>query len=187
MSLVLGYADISKCIIVSDGRFCNPDNEILSEAYDKTKRINGNVIIGFAGNAQLCEMIIDHAAPDNFPKSASVKEVAGTLEASLRLLCDRFPGHLAQFVVAGKSQFGKAQLRAFGTEYSMLVRNPTTNAPEFVELSQTGVDARAIFQRFYSSIYNTGDIEAIMKKTIREVAISDQSVNTTFFTQTVLL
>lgn len=47
MSLILGYANKDNAIIMSDGRAGGAVS--LSETYNKTRKINDNIIIGFAG------------------------------------------------------------------------------------------------------------------------------------------
>lgn len=58
MSLILGYANKDNAIIMSDGRA--GENGSLSEFYNKTRKINGNIIIGFAGFAEPIEHFLNH-------------------------------------------------------------------------------------------------------------------------------
>lgn len=56
MSLILGYANKDNAIIMSDGRA--GENGSLSEFYNKTRKINDNIIIGFAGFAEPIEFFL---------------------------------------------------------------------------------------------------------------------------------
>lgn len=58
MSLILGYANKDNAIIMSDGRA--GENGSLSEFYNKTRKINDNIIIGFAGFAEPIEHFLNH-------------------------------------------------------------------------------------------------------------------------------
>lgn len=58
MSLILGYANKDNAIIMSDGRA--GEHGSLSEHYNKTRKINDNIIIGFAGFAEPIESFLNH-------------------------------------------------------------------------------------------------------------------------------
>lgn len=53
MSLVLGIAFTDKALIISDGRVLNANTGIVvNEKFDKTRKINDNVILGFSGETK---------------------------------------------------------------------------------------------------------------------------------------
>lgn len=56
MSLVLGYADKRNAIIMSDGRA--GENGVYSERYDKTLKINDNIIMGYVGIMENINMFL---------------------------------------------------------------------------------------------------------------------------------
>lgn len=58
MSLILGYANRGHAIIVSDGRAGANGN--YSEHYNKTRKINENIILGFAGYLEPIEHFLKH-------------------------------------------------------------------------------------------------------------------------------
>lgn len=57
MSVVLSYADENMAIIAGDGRVVDTNNNIVSENYEKVKKINEHVIIGYVGEVTPCECI----------------------------------------------------------------------------------------------------------------------------------
>jgi len=57
MSVVLAYANEDTAIIAGDGRVIDANNNIYSEQYEKVKKINDRVIIGYAGEVTPCECI----------------------------------------------------------------------------------------------------------------------------------
>ena len=59
MSLILGYATSINAIIMSDGRA--GENGAYSEYYDKTLKINDNIIMGFAGIMENIDMFLSCA------------------------------------------------------------------------------------------------------------------------------
>ena len=58
MSLILGYANKDNAIIMSDGRA--GENGSLSEFYNKTRKINSNIILGSAGIVGGIEPFVNH-------------------------------------------------------------------------------------------------------------------------------
>lgn len=58
MSFVIGFATPDFAIIASDGRSTYQDGSVASEYYNKTKQINKNVIVGFAGETALRESVL---------------------------------------------------------------------------------------------------------------------------------
>ncbi len=59
MSLVLGYATPANAIIMSDGRAVRVEKDSLySEHYDKTLKVNDNIIMGFAGIMESIDMFL---------------------------------------------------------------------------------------------------------------------------------
>lgn len=59
MSLIIGYANKENAIIMSDGRAGK--NGSLSESYNKTMKINDNIILGFAGFKEPIDLFLNHA------------------------------------------------------------------------------------------------------------------------------
>lgn len=58
MSLILGYANKDNAIIMSDGRA--GEYGCVSEHYNKTMKINDNIILGLAGFAEPIQYFLNH-------------------------------------------------------------------------------------------------------------------------------
>ena len=61
MSLVLGYASKDSAIIMSDGRA--GENGCYSEYYNKTLKVNDNIILGAAGVMEGIKIFLSQALP----------------------------------------------------------------------------------------------------------------------------
>lgn len=117
MSVVLGFAT-SKCgIIASDGWFKDDNGKIIDENFDKTIKLNDNVIAGFAGYSKPCvQMIIEL---QNLHPLADMP-----LEQILEIMSCRLPqiagDKLASFLLIGKNMHKKIQLSGIGTRTNYL-------------------------------------------------------------------
>lgn len=86
MSFIICCATSEYGAIASVGRVVNFDTEeIICDNYPKIRKINDNLIIGFAGGKEIGEKSIEYAIKKNCPKNISVENLSETLRAILQL------------------------------------------------------------------------------------------------------
>ena len=117
MSAILAVCGDSFCAMVSDGRFVeepitNDTPKILSEDLPKVRKLNRNVLVGFAGDTLAAVQIIN--AVDEY----NVQYL--TLEKVVKILCEKGPTVTAQpvgvrLLVGGRNRKGQFVLTTFGT------------------------------------------------------------------------
>lgn len=196
MSFVIGFATPSAALIVSDGRCQGKNNTIITEYYNKTKRINDKVIIGFAGETALCE-----AAINALYTPAPVNAVATNLSANWTVngvsicLCSFLKslqlGHnrKCSFIVAGSNSNHQIELDTFGIISDLAIKSyiPTTTDVQYATLSPDGVDGDKIVENHLTGNYGYSSIEDALKGAIADVAKINHSVNTNYYSQVILL
>lgn len=144
MSVILGFATPKFGIIASDGRFKDTNGNIVDENFDKTVKLNKNVIAGFAGYSKPCiQMIIElqklHPIAD-----MALEQILEILSCRLPQIADDKP---ASFLLIGKNMHGKIQLCGIGTHTNFLpIENiPDTNSYSYMTIDPPGVDANTVF------------------------------------------
>lgn len=196
LSFVIGFVSTTMAAIASDGRCCYTDGTIKTEFYNKTRKINRNVIIGYSGSTESCEKVLDALQPAleqaqmESNREAYVNEVATCIHRVIPLF--NFPkGKNVQFIVSGISDEGTMQLYSFGnTNQTNLVPLTATNDKiQTAVLCPLGKDEIG-YQIFKNHLINDLDdehpfIEDVFKASIEEMADLDSTVNKNFFSQTV--
>ncbi len=60
MSLILGIVFTNRAIVISDGRVKNASTGlVIDEKFDKTRKINDNVILGFSGDREFSIWLLE--------------------------------------------------------------------------------------------------------------------------------
>lgn len=196
LSFVMGYVSTKMAAIASDGRCCYTDGTIKTEFYNKTRKINRNVILGYSGSTESCEKVLDALQPAleqvqmESDREAYVNEVATCIHRAIPLF--NFPkGKNVQFIVSGISDEGTMQLYSFGnTNQTNLVPLTATNDKiQTAVLCPPGEGKGEIGKKIFNKHLINGlksqnaFIEDIFKASISEMADLDQSVNENCFFQ----
>jgi hypothetical protein len=186
MSLVLGYASTKECIIMSDGLIVSDGEQAVLQAdYNKTFQVNPNVIIGYAGTKDFCQLVIVNAYKQ-IHETTPVDQAASIIFHSLMIAKTLTPGRKANFIVAGSTTTETTKMITFGTEIKQQEYVPTHGSPRIVSLNPKGVNGNAIFIKHYEHAQGQNVTEC-MEKTIKEAAGINDTVNCRIFTQTITL
>ena len=177
MSLILGYANKDNAIIMSDGRA--GENGSLSEFYNKTRKINDNIIIGFAGFAEPIEHFLNHV----------IKEMGTAINQyymddfweimTFHMNNKETQSHLkSTFIIIGRTSNNEMYTSTIGnsTNY-ILEKHLVTSAPRICSIGGT-IDGKIINDIYTKNItqYHV-PIKECMQTTFCEVAKLDCSVN----------
>lgn len=179
MSLVLGYTDGKTAIISSDGRA--GINGCVSEEYDKTRRINKNIILGFVGLKERSEHFIkctylemgddvDDYYIDDFMK---IVEYGMNLEATQEKL-------QSTFIIIGKTQNDEIKFAIVGQDTNYKIKYLSTDQTKVAFIGGT-IPLPQIKEICERNFEKDTKIMNMMVNTIREVSALDDSVNTNCF------
>ena len=127
MSVVLSFANKEIAIIASDGRAVDNDNNIVFENFDKTRKVNDHVLIGFAGDANVCKNISDLITnPENkdFVATLFVEDIIGFIEECFK----KAPPNIeCGFIVSGIGKNGKICVGNVSTYQTKEITYPDGN------------------------------------------------------------
>ena len=183
MSLILGYADDRIGIIMSDGRAGGTYRP--SENYNKTLKLNDYIILGFCGEANYIEPFLDET-----------KRVAGEDIITCRI-DDLFTlwkyqvdnntlpsAPLFTILGIGKDNNEKICAFKFAKAYDFELEYEEVKSPM---LLLAGGQNEIMYYDMYKRniIANREKVELGMRKTIEEVSLIDEWVNSNIFVQTV--
>lgn len=189
MSFVLGLALPNKIIIKSDGRVISGDStSILTENYNKTRRISNKLIAGFSGNRSLCELIFN-----TFLESFRIQSISDDADIAIRSLRDiamqiskKHPNVPCSFLIGGFNSLGVTTLNSFEllkpndiTYNQVTIDSIAITALEPPELKGQGT---SIYKK---SLALSGNFIDAMDITITEAASKSFSVNTVIFEQVI--
>ncbi len=182
MSFVVGFATRNYGIIASDGRAVK-DGKILTEHYDKTRKV-GKAIVGFTGEALLGEeaLINSHLATD-----APVSDVSRSLCEYLlnqNLSHDR----TCNFVVIGPNENNQMELHSFGTGSGLHVDARIADEENLQYATLASAAVKNSSQLFVQQLSKPRkNIKSALIDTIHCVANLDDSVNENVFLQEISL
>lgn len=182
MSLILGYADSQTAIIMSDGRA--GENGSVSEYCNKTRKINGNIVIGFAGYLEDSTYFIEciHSELGDKIKNCYIDEFLEIAEQGMNVyaISRNFKSSL---LIIGKTNNGEMKTCICGrvTNYCMQIHTLSSSEGRILSIGGT-IDAE-IIKKIYTDNFSdkTTTIPCRMVKTIKEVAKLDKSVNEHYF------
>lgn len=181
MSLVLGYATPANAIIMSDGRA--GENGSYSEYYDKTMKVNDNIIMGFAGIMENIDMFLS-CALKNMEKDRKYYLIDDFLEmVDFMMQDEETKSNLkSDFLIIGKNIKGKMFTCTVGMSTGYMIKKNAATSPRCLYIGGT-VEGNAIDEIFLRNMRTGGiDIKSRMENTIREAAKVDKSINcNTFF------
>lgn len=180
MSVVIGVISKNNGWIISDGRVIK-DGEIIDEDFRKWVQYNRNYYIGFTGNKEDCELVINvinELAPKNFKGIFDAAYwVVNEMKQSKRV-CN------VNLLICGKEN-GKAMAVAFNQEQiNKLVYCPAMvdddGCKTFV-LAPTAQLSKKLTAKVQESIINNEDMRRILFECVDFAAENDNSINTKKF------
>lgn len=180
MSLILGYANKDNAIIMSDGRAGG--TVCPSEEYDKTRKINNNIILGFSGYQESSEHFLSciHMKLGERIKYCYIEEFLEVVEYGMSLDSTKEYLH-SSFIIIGRTKNKHIMTTIVGnnTQYKM-DKHIVTNV-RHLAIGGT-IDGEKIFEIYEKNLSNHGmSIQSCMIKTIHGVSLLDSSVNTNTF------
>lgn len=196
LSFVIGYVSTKMAAIASDGRCCYTDGTIKTEFYNKTRKINNNVIIGYSGSTKACEKILSQLQlaleqiQKNGMREPYVNEVAACIHAIIPMF--NFPKeHKVQFIISGISNNKEMQLYTFGntnqTDFIPLIATEKEIQIAALCSSKSNESGCKIFKNHLINdpfVQHT-PIDDIFKASIEEMADLDPTVNRNCFSQVI--
>lgn len=179
MSLVLGYTDGKTAIISSDGRA--GINGCVSEEYDKTRRINKNIILGFVGLKERSEHFINCAyleMGDNV-ENYYIDDFMEIVEYGMSLDATREKLQ-STFIIIGKTPTDEIKFAIVGQDTNYEIKYIPTDKANVAFIGGTIPipQIREICERNFTA---DTKIMNMVINTIREVSKLDTSVNTNCF------
>lgn len=176
MSLILGYANKDNAIIMSDGRA--GENGSLSEYYNKTRKINDNIIVGFAGFAEPIESFLSHAL-SQMGTERNKYYIEDFWELMQFLMDDSETQNRLKstFIILGRNRERQMYSSMIGNSTGYKLKKHIVSAPRISSIGGT-IDGKIIEDIYRQNItqYHI-PIEECMRATICEVSKLDASVN----------
>lgn len=177
MSLVIGYFNQEYAIIISDGR-AGTENEY----YDKTLKLNDNIIFGYVGYAEEAEMVLP--CIKSLSEITSVDELLEILEHEFSLKPSEVEFRTT-FMFIGIDNIHNMALYQIGdlTNFKMQKSKLTSG---LLHMGGT-TDYHSIDDIVRANMFNKNelDITERMKKSIEDVSKIDSSVNNNIFIKTI--
>lgn len=180
MSLILGYANTSNAIIMSDGRA--GENGCVSEHYNKTRKINDNIVIGFSGFAEQIEIFLNHCIKEMGTDISNyyindylemVEFLFNDIETQEKLR--------SSFIIIGRDQDSKMYTTIIGDNTSYKLKTNLVTSPRVLTIGGS-IDGSIINNIYFTNIKNEIlSIEERMATTILQVSRLDSSVNSNVF------
>jgi len=181
MSIVIAYAEKDFGIMASDGRVLE-NNIVIDENYQKYRRLNNSIILGYAGERNTGELISKIFSTTTSPH-ANIDQVYDDL---VNKCTDVFSNKLlrrkctVQFILCGKDKYGN-----YGCCCVSIVDNKVQAArsisypQKMIACSGRVKDTLHIVEEYLSR--GSGDIEHRIRSAIRRISRLDKSVNNHIF------
>ena len=182
MSLVLGYANKDNAIIMSDGRAMG--KVFSSENYNKTRKINENIILGFVGYKEPCEHFLNCVYMDMGKRTESCYMDEFLEEIEYEMSLDKTKKELeSAFMIIGRTEIGEMYSVIVGNSTDYKIEKNLVCTPRALLIG--GVSDKNMINALYDkNITNMNmSIEECMRKTIAEASEVDGSINDNFFTR----
>lgn len=191
MSLILGIVFINRAIIISDGRVKDASTDlVIDEKFDKTRKVNDNVILGFSGETEfplwllgqfdnVCNKDIFRLRADHVANIlCKIAQEGVNYRENLK---DPIPINF-QMIVAGKNSKGIMALYNFGVPTNFEIKECTPTAKSFVYsiLSPGTKDLDCSFEKIIADYPNKG-LEDYINLLFIKAANMDNSINTNLF------
>lgn len=191
MSLILGIVFANRALIISDGRVKDAGtNLVVDEKFDKTRKINDNVILGFSGETKFSLWLLGQF--DNICNKDVFRLKA---EHVANILCKiaqegvNYRENLEepkitnfQMIVAGKNSRGIMALYNFGVPTNLQIKECIPTAKTFVYsvLSPGTKDIGSVFEKVIAD--NPGmELEDYINLLFFKASELNDSINTNLF------
>lgn len=184
MSLVLGYASKEKAIIMSDGRAGGTVSP--SETYNKTRKINNNIILGFVGYRETSEHFLNCANDDMGERISNcyIEEFLEEVEYGMNLNVTKEKLQ-STFLIIGRTEKGSIRSAIIGNSTGYKLESRIISEPRFFSIG--GTISGEIIKEIYTRNMQGMKLDIIggMERTIKEVAALDYSINENVFCQNI--
>ena len=191
MSLIIGIVFTNRAIVISDGRVKNARTDlVVDEKFDKTRKINDNVILGFSGDREfslwlleqfenVCKQDISQLKADHVANIfCKIAQEGVDYRKNLK---ESLPTNF-QMVVAGKNNKGIMALYNFGVPTNFEIKEYIPTAKTFVYsvLSPGTKDIDSIFEKVMTN-YPGRELEDYINLLFSKASDMDDSINTNLF------
>ena len=179
MSLILGYADKGNAIIMSDGRAGGTISP--SETYNKTIKINENIIIGFAGIKERIEFFLFHILKEmgSHRNEYYVDDFLDMMDFHMKEKDTQI--HLkSSFIIIGRTRQNDMVTSIVGNVTNFKIEKNIVLSPRLLTIGGT-VDGNIINDIYFKNAKNSESPLEYMKNTIIQVSQIDNSVNSNIF------
>ena len=193
MSAILAVCGEAFCAMVSDGRLVEEPitgaaPNILSEDVPKVRKLNRNVLVGFAGDTLAAVQII-HALDEYDTRYL-------TLEKAVKVLCQRAPSVKVQpvgvrLLVGGRNRKGQFVLTTLGSAEQYIPQTQPARAGAYlIEGACSHTEIAPWLEREVkpqaAQWRSLDDIAHTLNGCIGKLAEQDHSVNTHYFRELVM-
>lgn len=183
MSLVLGYSDRESAIIMSDGRARG--EYFISEGYNKTRKIGKNIILGFVGGKEPAEYFLDcvHQSISGSEENCFAEDFLEVVEYGMERAL-KSGGFDATFLILGRKSDRVIVVSMAGKGINEGFASKEVTEPRMQHIG--GCIPHEEIGGVYSENMRNSDIPIFecMRKTIMDVSVLDNSINTAIFVQT---
>lgn len=180
MSLVLGYANKENAVIMSDGRAGGTISP--SETYDKTRKINDNIILGLVGYKETSEHFLNcvHMDMGERIEICYMDEFLEEVEYGMSL--DVTKEKLkSTFMIIGRTKRKEMVSVIVGDSTDYKIEKNIVSSPRILLIGGV-IDGKIINDIYVKNIFDKSQkIEDCMRKTIEEVSEIDDSINKNVF------
>ena len=193
MSAILAVCGDAFCAMVSDGRYVEEPitgdkPHIISDELPKVRKVNRNVLVGFAGDSLAAVQIIN--ALDQY----DVRYL--TLEKVVKILCEKAPAVTTQpvgvrLLVGGRNRKGQFVLTTFGTADNYQPdTQPARQGAYLIEGAASHTEIAPWLEREVKpdapNWRSLDDVAHTLDACIAKMAEDDKSINTHYFRQLVM-
>lgn len=193
MSAILAVCGEAFCAMVSDGRLVEEPitgdaPKILHEELPKVRKVNRNVLVGFAGDTLAAIQII------NALEQYDTRYL--TLEKVVKILCEKAPSVTVQpvgvrLLVGGRSRKGQFVLAAIGSAEGYIPQTQPARAGAYlIEGACSHTEIAPWLEREIKpqapGWRSLDDVARTLDACIAKLAEQDQSVNTRCFRELVM-
>ena len=193
MSAILAVCGTAFCAMVSDGRMVEEpitDGKIkvLTDALPKVRKLNRNVLVGFAGDAVAAAQIINKLDEYDVQYMTLEKAVKVLQQAAQQTPCAPVGVRL---LVGGRNRKGQFVLTTFGTADNYQPdTQPARQGAYLIEGACSHTDVAPWLEEEVkpqaANWHSLDDVAHTLDGCIAKMAKLDKSINTTYFRQLVM-
>lgn len=176
MSYIVSFTNLKNSVIMSDGRACSYNGEIIGENFEKVRSLSRNVILGNAGDINAINTIYSYVS------SLKLKEDAITSTNISELIYDFMDKNsllnLSSFIVSGINNDNEMSVYSFGKGYYGICRcSPTNENVCIISLTPSDYNKKEDLFNKYLTNGSAYSVEDAMSMAIREMSKLSHFVN----------